>query len=61
MLEKTPQQTAERQEASLVKNNNLMTAAETAGLNENKSTAKEAKPVYQTYIYRSYGGGYQGL
>ena len=23
--------------------------------------AKEAKPAYQTYIYRSYGGGYQGL
>lgn len=23
--------------------------------------AKENKPVYQTYIYRSHGGGYQGL
>lgn len=24
-------------------------------------TAKETKPAFQTYIYRSYGGGYQGL
>lgn len=26
-----------------------------------QDTAKESKPAYQTYIYRSYGGGYQGL
>ena len=26
-----------------------------------QNVAKEVKPAYQTYIYRSYGGGYQGL
>lgn len=28
---------------------------------ELQKTAKETKPAFQTYIYRSYGGGYQGL
>lgn len=26
-----------------------------------EAVKQEKKPVYQTYIYRSYGGGYQGL
>lgn len=25
------------------------------------ASVKEPKPAFQTYIYRSYGGGYQGL
>lgn len=63
MLEKTPQQKAERKEASPAKNNNHITVAASMTNNRTASAeAKETQPVYQTYIYRGYGGGgYQGL
>lgn len=62
MLQNTQQQTSEKNELTpAAKNNGAPSATKTADSNAAIAAAQEPKPVYQTYIYRSYGGGYQGL
>ena len=62
MTEKiTPLSREQKQAPQATRPTPAQNAATEVNRHETKSKESDLRPVYQTYIYRSYGGGYQGL
>jgi hypothetical protein len=62
MTKQTSSQTERQQNPThVLKTNKVQYSTTKENVADLQTKAKEVKQAHQTYIYRSFGGGYQGL